>query len=156
MMMQPQIDDTDRRLLRAYQSRPDLSIAELAEEVGLSSTPCWRRLKRLEEIGVIIGRANILNPVALGYPVNVFAHMKLRVHDAGTLDAFEAAIRQIPNIVECFSMSGDSDYVVRVVAKSIEDYERILRTILLSLPNVLSVNSSFTLGSVKLTAEVPL
>lgn len=150
------LDAIDRKLLNLMQARPDMSVIELSERVGLSHSPCWRRIKRLEADGVIRERAVLLNPVALGLTVNVFAHLKLRQHDESTLEAFESAARDRPEIVECFSMSGDSDYILRIVIGNIEDYEKFLKKVLLHLPGVASVNSSFALKCVKLTTNLPL
>ena len=150
------MDAIDRKILSLLQSQPDLSVTELSDRVGLSQTPCWRRLKRLEAEGVIQERAVLLNPAALGLTVNVFAALKLRQHDEATLEAMESAARSRPEIVECFSMSGDSDYLVRVVMGSIGDYEQFLKKVLLHLPGVASVNSSFALKCVKLTTQLPI
>jgi Lrp/AsnC family transcriptional regulator len=146
----------DRRLLRALQARPDLSVADLSEKVGLSQTPCWRRLKRLEADGVIVRRALVLDPKKLGLTVSVLAQIKLHRHDEETLEALERDVRAHPEILDCFSMSGESDYVMRVVAASIEDYERFLKKVLLHLPGVASVNSSFTLKTIKGTTDLPV
>lgn len=150
------MDETDRRILRALQLHPDLPVAELAEKVGLSHTPCWRRLKRLEADGVIIGRAVLLDARQLGLSVNVFANLRLRQHDEETLDALEREVCTHAEIVECFSMSGASDYTLRVVARSIEDYERFLKKILLHLPGVSSINSSFALKCIKMATSLPI
>lgn len=131
-------------------------MAELAEVVGLSQTPCWRRLKRLESSGVIARRAVLLDPRQLGYAMDVFAHVRIGKHDEATLEAFEAEVRSYPEIVECFSMTGESDYVMRVLARSIEDYERFLKKRLLHLPGVAAVNSGFALKAIKLTTDVPI
>jgi len=148
------LDAIDRKILALIQAHPDLSVVELSEQVGLSHSPCWRRLKRLETDGVIRERAVLLNPVALGLTVNVFAHLKLRQHDESTLEAFESAAKDRPEILECFSMSGESDYIMRIVIGNIDDYERFLKKVLLHLPGVASVNSSFALKCVKLTTRL--
>ena len=150
------IDEVDRRMLRALQAKPELSVAALSERIGLSQTPCWRRLKRLENEGVIVRRALILDERQLGLPISVLAHLKLQRHDEETLEALEADALKYPEIVECFSMSGESDYVMRVVAASVDDYERFLKRVLLHLPGVASVNSSFMLKSVKMTTDLPV
>ena len=98
----------------------------------------------------------LLNPIALGLTVNVFAHLKLRQHDESTLEALESAAKGRPKIVECLSMSGESDYILRIVVGSIDDYEKFLKKVLLHLPGGVSVNSSFALKCVKLTTQLPL
>ena len=150
------MDEFDRKILQVHQEEPELSVHELAERVGLSHTPCWRRLKKLEADGVIEGRAVILNPEALGLFITVFAHIKLKQHDEETLEVFEHSARARPEIVECFSMSGDSDFLLRIVTGSVSDYEQFLKRTLLHLPGVGSVNSSFALKCVKFTTKLPI
>ena len=150
------MDETDRKILRVLQKHPEMSVVELAETVGLSQTPCWRRLKKLEEGGIIQRRNIVLDQNALGLSVNIFAHVRLKQHDEETLEALEQAARDLPEILECFSMSGESDYLFRIVAASIEEYERFLKKVLLHLPGVAAVNSSFALKSVKITTDLPI
>jgi len=150
------MDEFDRKLLRVHQAEPELSVQELAERVGLSHTPCWRRLKKLEADGVIKGRAIILDPEALGLSITVFAQIKVKQHDEHTLDVFERSAQARPEIVECFSMSGDSDFLLRIVTGSVADYEQFLKRTLLHLPGVGSVNSSFALKRVKFTTMLPI
>jgi Lrp/AsnC family transcriptional regulator len=156
MHFRVKLDDTDRKLLRTLQAESTLSVQELAERINLSHTPCWRRLKRLESIGVIRGRAVILDAVALNLPITVFAEIKLKQHDEDTLEELEHAVERCREIVECFSMSGDRDYIFRVVIESVEHYERFLKKVVLHLPGVASVNSSFALKCVKLTTCLPI
>lgn len=150
------MDDADLRILRVLQADPQLPVTAIAERAGLSHTPCWRRLKRMEADGVILGRAVLLDAKQLGLAVNVFAALRLKQHDEDTLEALEAAVCDHPQIVECFSMSGESDYTIRVIARSIEDYEHFLKKVLLHLPGVASVNSSFALKCVKMTTGLPI
>jgi Lrp/AsnC family transcriptional regulator len=150
------MDEMDRKILRVLQREPELPIVELAERVGLSHTPCWRRIKNLQAAGVIVKRAVILDPKAVGYGVNVFANLNFAKQDEETLIAFEREVEKYPQIVECFSMSGASDYLIRIVAQSIEDYEIFLKKVVLHLPGVSTVNSSFALKAVKLTTDLPL
>lgn len=150
------MDDVDLRLLRTIQSEPDLAVAELARLAGLSQTPTWRRLKRLQDEGYISGRAVLLDAGRLGLTVNVFAYIRLKHHDEETLESLEQEVHQHPEIVECFSMSGDSDYVLRIMVRSVEDYEKFHKRVLLHLPGVAYINSSFSLKGVKLTTKIPL
>jgi Lrp/AsnC family transcriptional regulator len=150
------LDDFDRKILRILQHEPDISIQQLAERIGLSHTPCWRRLKKLEESGVIAGRAVLLDASALGLSITAFAHIKMKSHDERTLDAFERIARSRPEIVECFSMTGDSDFVLRIVMGSVSQYEVFLKKNLLHMPGVGSVNTSFALKCVKLTTVLPV
>jgi len=150
------MDAIDLKILREMQEDPEIAVSDLALKVGLSHTHCWRRVKKLEADGVIAGRAILLNPVALGLPVVVFADLKLRQHDEETLEALEAAARELEEITECYSMSGDSDYILRVVVRSIEEYESLLKKVLLHLPGVSSVHSHFALKCIKNTTRLPI
>ena len=150
------MDDTDLRILRCLQEQPSIAISDLADQVGLSHTPCWRRVKRLESDGIIRGRAMLLDAEALGLPINVFAEIKIKSHDEETVAAFEQAVSEHAEIVECFSMSGESDFLVRVVAGSVAGYEVFLKRILLHLPSVGSVNSRFALNALKVTNKLPI
>ncbi|GGO99828.1 Lrp/AsnC family transcriptional regulator [Stakelama pacifica] len=150
------MDRLDLKLLDALQRSPDLSTADLAEQIGLSHTPCWRRLKRLEASGAIRERAVILDPQILGFPISVFAEVRLRQHDEATLEAFEESVRCRDEIVECFSMSGERDYLLRVVVGDVASYESFLKKVLLHLPEVASINSSFALNIIKITTRLPL
>ncbi|WMT88488.1 Lrp/AsnC family transcriptional regulator [Pelagibacterium sp. 26DY04] len=150
------MDDMDRKILSVLQSDSSQSVAEMAEKVGLSHTPFWRRLKRLEKDGVIRERVSILDPQKLGLDITVFANIKLRQHDEETLEAFEREVAAFPEVVECYSMSGETDYVVRALVASIEEYERLLKRKLLHLPGVVAINSHFALKCIKLTTRLPL
>ena len=149
------MNDTDLKILRILQEDSTISMVDLALKVGLSHTPCWRRVKQLEESGAIRGRAVLLDARIMGLTVNVLANIKLKAHDEETLEAFEQAALERPEIVECFVTGGDSDYAVRIVVGSIEDYERLLKKVLLHFPGVGSVNSHFALKCVKNTTKLP-
>ncbi len=110
----------------------------------------------MEEEGVIAGRALLLDAERLGYPITVFAHVRIKSHDEDSLNAFEDSVQSHPQIVECFTMGGESDYLLRILARSVADYERFLKQVLLHLPGVAAMNSSFALKSVKLTTDVPV
>lgn len=150
------MDAFDLRILDALQKDATLCVSELAERVGLSHTPCWRRLKKLEKDGLILGRKALLNAKALGLGVTVFAEVRLKLHDEETLEAFEASVRKCDEIMDCFTVSGERDYQLRVLAKSVSEYEVLLKKVLLHLPNVASINSIFVLKSVKQTTHIPI
>lgn len=150
------MDAIDRKILSELQAEPGISVVDLAQRVGLSHTPCWRRIKKLEADGVIIGRAILLDPAALGLEVVVFANLRLRHHDEETLEALENEARALPQITDCSSMSGDSDYILRVVVSSIDEYEVFLKKVLLHLPGVGSINSHFALKCIKRTTRLPI
>src|ERR1700742_1622566 len=150
------MDEIDLKILRSLQDTPDISMVELAQKVGLSHTPCWRRVKQLEERGAIRERAVILNPNVMGLAVTVLANVRLKAHDEDTLNAFELAARERPEIVDCFSMGGESDYAVRMVVASIYAYEQLLKKVLLHFPGVAEVHSNFALKCVKNTTRLPI
>ena len=150
------MDDVDRKILRTLQAEPRLSMQALAERVGLSHTPCWRRLRKLEEAGIVDTRALVLDQDADGLPITVFAHLKLRQHDEATLEALERAMVDCAKIIECFSIAGSSDYICRIVVESIAAYETLLKKTLVHLPGVSEVNSQIALKRVKLTARLPI
>jgi Lrp/AsnC family transcriptional regulator len=154
--MELTIDAFDRKIIRIIQAEPDIAVQALAERVGLSHTPCWRRLKKLEESGVIKGRAVLLDADVLGLPIVVIAHIRMKSHDESTLEAFERMARSRPEIVECFSMSGDADFLLRLVMPSVAEYETFLKKVLVHMPGVGSVNSSFALKCVKSTTMLPV
>lgn len=151
-----ELDDYDKKILRALQDNADYSMAELGDKVGLSHTPCWRRIKRLEADGVIQGRVTLLNPNVLNLSVTVHAYLIIKNHDEDSLNAFETAVADVPEIVECYSTSGDKDYLLRIVVDSVDHYERFLKQTLVHLPNVASVNSTFALKQVKYTTKLPI
>lgn len=150
------IDDIDRAILRALQQNADYSMADLGNLVGLSHTPCWRRLKRLEVEGVIQHKVTLLDAKKLNLGVTVHAYITIKNHEGNALEAFETAVQAIPEIVECYSTSGDKDYVLRVVVESVEHYERLMKTQLINLPNLGSINSAFALKQVKYTTQLPI
>jgi Lrp/AsnC family transcriptional regulator len=154
--MSPELDEFDRRILRALQKNADYSMAELGNLVGLSHTPCWRRLKRLEAEGIIRGKVTLLDPRKLDLGVTVYAYLIIKSHDEESLNAFESAVHSVPEVVECYSTSGDKDYVLRIVVDSVEHYEQLLKRSLVHLPNVASINSTFALKQVKYTTELPI
>lgn len=150
------LDEYDLKILRTLQENASYSMAELGEKVGLSHTPCWRRIKRLEAEGVIVGRVTLLNPKILNLGVTVHAYLIIKSHDEESLNAFESAVEGINEIVECYSTSGDKDYLLKIVVDSVDHYERFLKQTLVHLPNVASVNSTFALKQVKYTTRLPL
>lgn len=150
------IDEYDRKILRALQENADYSMAELGEKVGLSHTPCWRRIKRLEADGVIRGRVTLLAPQKLDLGVSVHAYITNKCHEEAALESFENAVLDLPEVVECYSTSGERDYLLRIVVNSVDEYEKVLKHKLLNLPNVASVNSVFALKQVKFTTELPI
>lgn len=151
-----ELDEYDLKILRTLQENAGYSMAELGAKVGLSHTPCWRRIKRLEAEGVIVGRVTLLNAKILNLGVTVHAYLIIKSHDEESLNAFESAVQGIEEIVECYSTSGDKDYLLKIVVDSVDHYERFLKQRLVHLPNVASVNSTFALQQVKYTTRLPV
>jgi Lrp/AsnC family transcriptional regulator len=150
------LDDADRRILRAIQTNPDLTMRELGEATGLSHTPCWRRLQKMKDDAVIGEKQYVLRPEALGFEVNVFCHVRMKEHSRDKLLDFEAAVRRVPQVMQCYSITGDHDYILRVLARSIRDYEETIKSTLVSLPHVAAISTSVTLKEVKNTMVVPV
>lgn len=155
-MAPDRLDAIDRRILRELQENADLSVNDLASRVGLSHTPCWRRIKRLEAEGVIRKRVALLDPEKLGLGVQVFAFVTLKEHADPALGAFDEAVKNLPEVIECHTTSGSRDYVLRIVAADIRAYEDYLKRHILTLPGVASVNSTFVISSIKDTTALPL
>ena len=150
------MDKIDYKILKLLQAEPELNITDIGKRVGLSHTPCWRRIKLMQDKGVIVGRSVILDPVALNLDVCVFCFVKLANHQEKTLVEFEDAVLNLPDVMQCYSITGDYDYCLRVVTSDIRHYEKVLKRKLIQLPNVAFVNSSFTLREVKNTTRLPL
>lgn len=142
------LDATDRVLLQALQADGRMTHSALAELVHLSPSACLRRVRRLEEAGVISGYHAHLDSERLGLGTTVFVEISLDSQQEDVLDAFEAAVREVPEVVDCHLMAGDADYLLQVVAADVTDYERIHRTEMARLPHVAKLRSSFALRGV--------
>ena len=143
------IDRVDERILRILQSNCRLPIAELAEKVNLSSSACHRRVKLLEESGKIDGYSAQLNAKNLGYRVLVYVEISLNSQSEECLSDFEKAARECSEILECYLMSGESDYLIKVAARSTDHYERIHRRSLSHLPGISNIKTNFVLRTIQ-------
>lgn len=143
------MDAIDKKILRTLSRQGRLTNAELAEQVGLSPSPCWTRVKRLEQAGIIKGYAAVLDQAALGLPDTVFIEVMMERHDEAQLQRFEAAVRDIPEILECHLVTGEYDYVIKAAVGGTAGYERLLRDRLYRLPGVRHTRTSFALRSLK-------
>jgi DNA-binding Lrp family transcriptional regulator len=152
----PSLDRLDRRILAELQSDARVSNQELAKRVGLSPAPCWRRLRRLEQAGFIAEYVTLLCAPAIGLPIQAYALVSLENHHPQSVRQFDQLVRERPEVLECHSMSGPNDYLLRIVAASIEAYESFLSTQVLQLPAVRSVNTSFVLRTKKFTTRLPV
>jgi Lrp/AsnC family leucine-responsive transcriptional regulator len=152
---QIELDEASLRILDELQQNAELSNAELAERVGLSASPCWRRVAEMRQNGVIRGAVSLVDPLKLGLAVNVFVHVSLKQQDKASLEVFTEAIRQRPEVMECYLMSGDADFMLRVVIEDLIRYQALLLECLTQIPSVASIRSSFALSQVKYTTALP-
>ncbi|MFN3844321.1 MAG: Lrp/AsnC family transcriptional regulator [Paracoccaceae bacterium] len=143
------MDSHDRALLRALQTNGRATINELAEKVGLSPSPVARRLRILEEAGVITGYAALIDEAALGYDFSVFVSVKLDRQVDDTLARFESAVRSFPEVVDCWLMTGNRDYLLRVATRGLADFEQFLTGRFTKIPGVASIESSIPLRRIK-------
>ena len=150
------LDRYDRALLQTLQREGRITNSELAARVNLSESACLRRVRALESGGLIEGYAAVLNQQKAGCGVNVFVSITLERQERADLAAFEQAVRTVPEVLECYLMSGDYDYLLRVVVADTADFERVHSRQLTSLPHVARVHSSFALRTVQKSRELPL
>jgi Lrp/AsnC family transcriptional regulator len=147
---------TDREILKLLQADADMPVADIAARVGLSASPCWRRIARLQKEGVIERRVALLNAKRLGLGLVVFANVKLAKHQSSLLREFEQAIVAYPEVTECYTMTGNMDYLLRIVTADIQSYEKFLREHLSQMPAVLEVHSSIAITEIKYSTQLPL
>lgn len=155
--MPPQsLDDIDVRILDALQRDARLTVEQIGQKAGLSPSPAARRVRLLEQAGVIRGYVAVLDQEKIGLPISVFASIKLERQREEELDRFQAAVARWPEIVECYLMTGQRDYLLRIVVKDLPAYEAFLKQKLTRLEGVASIESSFALGQVKHSNILPL
>lgn len=143
-----ELDNKDRSIINLLQENCRLTNAELAEQVHLSPSSCLRRVQRLEQSGIIEGCVMLVRQEKIGKPTNIFVEISLGTQHDEALDQFEKTVSECPEIMECYLMSGDSDYLMRVVAADTQDYERIHRHYLSKLPGVARIRSNFALRTI--------
>lgn len=149
------LDAMDLKILELIQNDATLSVADIGKTVGLSTTPCWRRIRRLEEVGVVQRRVAILDPAKVQAGVTVFVSIKTDAHSIEWLEAFHEAVVDFPEVVEFYRMSGEVDYLLRVVVPSIEAYDAFYKK-LISRIAITKVSSAFAMEQIKYTTAVPL
>ena len=149
------LDRIDTQILEALQQDATLSVAQLGERIGLSSTPCWKRVKRLEEEGFIEGRVALVNRKKVGLPVTVFVSIRTSHHDEKWLQRFAALVSALPEVQEFHRMSGDVDYLLKVVTTSIEGYDRFYKK-LIAQADLQGVSSAFSMEQIKSSTVLPL
>jgi DNA-binding Lrp family transcriptional regulator len=149
-------DATDRHILLALQTNSRQTTAELAEQVALSQSPCWRRIRQLEDSGVIEGYHAHLNRSQLGFGVTGFVQLQMESHNADIGQAFEREVVALPQVLSCHNLSGHYDYMLEVIAQDVESFSNLVRTKIRSLPGVKEISTSFSLKEVKRTHALPI
>ena len=155
MPPRPTLDALDRAILDALQHDAARSIQQIASSVGLSQNACWRRIKQMEAAGWIRGRVALLDPEALGVGVTVFVSIRTTQHSEAWLTRFARGVREIPEVVELYRMSGEVDYLARVLVRDIAEYDRIYKR-LIEVADLHDVSSSFAMECIKHTTAIPL
>ncbi|MBE5075104.1 Lrp/AsnC family transcriptional regulator [Erythrobacteraceae bacterium E2-1 Yellow Sea] len=151
-----ELDSYEKRILQHLQEDASCSNADLADKVGLSASPCWRRIDRLEREGVIKKKVAIVDRQKVGLNAHIFAQVKLNAHGRANLDEFTNAIQAFPEVLECYVLMGAVDFLLRIVATDIEAYERFFFDRLSQLPGVHEVNSTVALSEIKATTALPI
>jgi DNA-binding Lrp family transcriptional regulator len=149
------MDAKDRQIIKALQKHGRLSIQELSEQVNLSPSPCLRRVRALEDKKIITGYTATVDEKAYGLPITAFVQIRLQTHVESVVDEFEKKIRSVDSILDCYLMTGDHDYLLRVLVESLQDYEKFVRQHLHSIPGIAAIQTSFTYGLVKRSAVFP-
>ena len=155
--MQPvSIDHIDRKILDLLQTEPGINASAIGERIGLSQSACWRRIQRLREDGVFKDHPVILDREKVGLTTMVFAHVKLTSHGRSNLSAFADAVRKYPEVMECYVLLGNVDFLLRIVAEDIKAYERFFFEKLSQLPGIQEVTSSIVLSDIKHSTALPV
>lgn len=149
------LDAIDRRILRELQKDATIAIADLAQLVGLSQTPCWKRIKRLTDAGIVTGRVALLDRDKLDLGLVVFVSVRTNRHDQDWLDAFASAASAMPEVVEFYRLSGDTDYLLKVVVRDIAAYDGLYKKLIAAVP-LSDVSSAFAMEQIKSTTALPI
>lgn len=149
------MDPIDRNILALLQADASLSIADIAAQVGLSQTPCWKRIQKMEAAGVIKGRVALLSGKKLNLGLTVFVQLRTKQHDDVWLAKFARAVTEMPEVVEVYRMAGDIDYLLRVVVRDTEAYDRFYKALIKKVP-LHDVSSSFAMEEIKYTTALPI
>ena len=150
-----QLDTIDWAILGVLQRDASLPVHEVGERVGLSSNACWRRIRRLEDAGIIARRVALLDPEKLGLATTVFVAIRTNRHDPVWLEAFSRGIAEIDEISECHRMAGEVDYLLKIVVRDIAHYDRIYRKLIARIPDIADVSSTFSMEKMKATTALP-
>ena len=155
-MQSASLDHIDRKILRLLQTEPDINASAIGERIGLSQSACWRRIQRLREDGVILDQTVVLDREKVGLTTMVFAHVKLTSHGRSNLSAFAAAVKAFPEVLDCYVLLGNVDFLLRIVTEDIKAYEQFFFEKLSQLPGIQEVNSSIVLSDTKHTTALPI
>ena len=155
MSIMKNIDDTDREILRILQSDSTTSLEAIAEKLGVSVNTCWRRVRRLEDDGIIQARVAICDPEKLGFGQTVFVAIKTNDHSSAWLTKFAKTVANIPEVVEFYRMAGDVDYLLKVAVRSVADYDRVYKALIAKM-EVADVSATFAMECLKNTTELPV
>jgi Lrp/AsnC family leucine-responsive transcriptional regulator len=155
-MPKPELDEIDRKIIAALQTDGRMTAQELANRVGLSPSPCARRVRLMEDRGVITGYTAVIDQDLVDLPISVFASIKLERQREDELERFNAAISRWPEVVDCYLMTGQRDYLLRIVVRDLHAYERFLKEKLTRLDGVASIESSFALSQIKRSNTLPI
>ena len=150
-----QLDSIDWAILGVLQADASIPVHEVGDRVGLSSNACWRRIKRLEDAGVITGRVALVDPVKLGLATTVFVAIRTNRHDPEWIAAFSRGVAAVDEIVECHRMAGDVDYLLKLAVRDIAHYDRIYRKLIAAVPDLADVSSTFSMERMKATTALP-
>ncbi|SEQ11589.1 transcriptional regulator, AsnC family [Amphritea atlantica] len=150
------MDSIDNKILNLLQQDITLPVAEIAERVNLSTTPCWKRIKRLEENGVIKARVALLDSAKVGAGVSVFVHIKTQQHEEQWLTRFAHSISRFDEVMECYRMAGEWDYLLRVATRDIESFDRFYKKLISEVDGLTDVTSSFAMEEIKFSTRLPL
>jgi len=150
------LDATDLAILRLIQADASLSLGDIAKEVGLTQTPCWKRIRRMEETGIITGRVTLVNAEKLGLGISVFVAIETGDHSAAWIESFAKTAADMPEIVECWRLGGDVDYLLRVVVSDMTAYDGFYRKLTARVSSLRKVTSRFAMECVKSTTALPI
>lgn len=156
LIMQIELSKTDIKILNLLQQDASLSTAEIAAKVGLSQSPCWRRISRLEQAGIIKNRVAVLDHNKLGMEVVVFVNVSLNAHGRQNLEDFEKEVKKFLEVLECYTVTGNMDYMLKIVTKDIQHYEAFLRNNLMTMPMIREMHSTIAVTEIKDTTRLPL
>ncbi len=150
------LSPTDIKILSLLQQDASLTAAEIAQQVNLSTSPCWRRINRLEKEGLIEKKVALLSLEKLGMGLVVFARIRLSKNDEDSLQVFEDKVRSFEEVVECYTVTGSADYFLKIITRDIKHYDRFLRRHLIQIPAVRDINSNVAVTKIKYSTELPL